>query len=38
MTALLASVFGLAVGVLFGAAIQRWGDADRATHGHKEGY
>ena len=38
MSALLASVFGVIVGVLFGAATQRWADADRATHGHKEGY
>ena len=35
---LAAMLCALIVGMLFGAAIQRWGDADRATHGHKEGY
>jgi len=35
MTALLASMLGVLVGMVIGAATQRWGDADRATHGHK---
>jgi len=33
--ALLAAMMSVSVGVLLGAAIQRWGDRDRATHGHK---
>ena len=36
VTLLLTAMFALSVGVLFGAAIQRWGDADKATHGHKD--
>jgi len=36
MTALLSSLFGVVVGLVMGAALQRWGDADRATHGHKD--
>jgi uncharacterized membrane-anchored protein YhcB (DUF1043 family) len=32
------AAISLVVGLMVGAAIQRWGDADRAYHGHKEGY
>ena len=35
MTGFLAACFGLVLGTLLGAAVQRWGDRDRATHGHK---
>jgi hypothetical protein len=35
MTALLAAILSALVGLVMGAAIQRWGDGDRATHGHK---
>ena len=34
MTALISASLSLIVGVLLGAAIQRWGDADRATEHH----
>ena len=35
VTALLAAIFSALVGLVMGVAIQRWGDGDRATHGHK---
>ena len=34
IVALLSASFSLVVGVLAGAALQRWGDADRATEHH----
>lgn len=33
---LLAAMFSLIVGAVLGAAIQRWGDRDRAYHGHRD--
>lgn len=32
----LAAMLSLVAGLVLGAAIQRWGDRDRATHGHKQ--
>lgn len=34
MTALLSSMFGVLVGLVLGAAIQRWGDGTLATEHH----
>ena len=36
MSGLLAAMTTFVAGVLLGAAIQRWGDRDRATHGHRD--
>ena len=36
MSALLAAIGLGFIGLALGAALQRWGDADRATHGHKD--
>ena len=38
MSAVLAAMFCALLGMVVGAATQRWADGDRATHGHKEGY
>lgn len=35
IVALLSASLSLVVGLLAGAAIQRWSDAERATHGHR---
>ena len=36
MSGLLAAIGLGFIGLVIGAAIQRWGDADRATHGHQD--
>jgi hypothetical protein len=36
MSGLLAAIGMGLIGMAIGAAIQRWGDADKATHGHKD--
>lgn len=36
MSGLLAAIGLGFLGIAIGAAIQRWGDRDRATHGHKD--
>ena len=36
MSGLLAAIGLGFIGLAVGAAIQRWGDRDRATHGHKD--
>ena len=36
VSGLLAAIGLGLIGLAIGAAIQRWGDADRATHGHQD--
>ena len=35
MSGLLASCASLLIGLVVGAAVQRWGDKEKAQHGHK---